>query len=83
MIGRLALLQSIDRSLRLRHAVVIAGPGGMGKSRLLAVRDSKDDSKDARVLYVDKKNGAVSPVEMDWSKTGMASACRSSPNWRA
>ncbi|MGE5665707.1 MAG: AAA family ATPase, partial [Betaproteobacteria bacterium] len=35
LIGRLALLQSIDRSLRLRHAVVIAGPGGMGKSRLL------------------------------------------------
>ena len=36
LIGRGELLQSIDRSLRLRHAVVIAGAGGLGKSRLVA-----------------------------------------------
>lgn len=50
----------------------LSGFANFNKSRMLAVRDSKDDSNDARVLYVDKKNGAVSPVDMDWSKTGMA-----------
>lgn len=50
----------------------LSGFANFNKSRLLAVRDSKDDSNDARVLYVNKKNGALTPVNMDWSKTGMA-----------
>jgi DNA-binding SARP family transcriptional activator len=36
LVGRDAVLADVDRSLKLRHAVVIAGPGGIGKSRLLA-----------------------------------------------
>jgi DNA-binding SARP family transcriptional activator len=36
LIGRAAVLAEIERCLQLRHAVVIAGPGGIGKSRLLA-----------------------------------------------
>ncbi len=36
LIGRAAVLADIQRSLQLRHAVVVAGPGGIGKSRVLA-----------------------------------------------
>jgi len=36
LIGRAAVLASIERTLQLRHAVVVAGPGGIGKSRLIA-----------------------------------------------
>ncbi len=36
LIGRDDVLAEVERCLRLRHAVVIAGPGGIGKSRLLA-----------------------------------------------
>ncbi len=35
LIGRAAVLAAIQRSLQLRHAVVVAGPGGIGKSRVL------------------------------------------------
>jgi DNA-binding SARP family transcriptional activator len=35
LIGRAAALADIGRSLQLRHAVVLAGPGGIGKSRVL------------------------------------------------
>jgi DNA-binding SARP family transcriptional activator len=35
LIGRAAALAAIDRALHLRHAVVVAGPGGIGKSRVL------------------------------------------------
>ncbi|MDZ7651455.1 MAG: AAA family ATPase [Burkholderiaceae bacterium] len=35
LIGRAAVLADIQRSLQLRHAVVVAGPGGIGKSRVL------------------------------------------------
>ena len=35
LIGRAAVLADIQRSLHLRHAVVVAGPGGIGKSRVL------------------------------------------------
>ena len=50
----------------------LSGLTDFSKTKLLGVRDSKDTSNDARVLFVDKKDGAVSPVEMDWSKTGVA-----------
>lgn len=36
LIGRDGVLAEVERSLALRHAVVIAGPGGIGKSRLVA-----------------------------------------------
>jgi DNA-binding SARP family transcriptional activator len=36
LIGRAGVLGEVERCLQLRHAVVIAGPGGIGKSRLLA-----------------------------------------------
>lgn len=35
LIGRAAVLADIERTLQLRHAVVVAGPGGIGKSRVL------------------------------------------------
>lgn len=50
----------------------LSGLTDFSRTKLLGVRDSKDTSNDARVLFVDKNNGAVSPVEMDWSKTGVA-----------
>lgn len=50
----------------------LSGFANFSRSRLLAVRDSKDTSPDARVLFVNKKDGAVTPVNMDWSKTGTA-----------
>lgn len=50
----------------------LSGLAEYSRSRLLAVRDSKDNSNDARVLLVNKKDGAATPVEMDWSKTGVA-----------
>lgn len=50
----------------------LSGFANFNKNRLLAVRDSKDNSNDARVLYVNKKSGALTPVDMDWGKTGMA-----------
>jgi tetratricopeptide (TPR) repeat protein len=36
LIGRAGVLDGIERTLQLCHAVVIAGPGGIGKSRLIA-----------------------------------------------
>ena len=36
LIGRDGVLAEVGRCLQLRHAVVIAGPGGIGKSRLVA-----------------------------------------------
>jgi DNA-binding SARP family transcriptional activator len=36
LIGRDGVLAEVERCLQLGHAVVIAGPGGIGKSRLLA-----------------------------------------------
>ena len=36
LIGRDGVLAEVERCLQLRHAVVIAGPGGIGKSRLVA-----------------------------------------------
>jgi DNA-binding SARP family transcriptional activator len=36
LIGRDGVLAEVQRCLQLRHAVVIAGPGGIGKSRLLS-----------------------------------------------
>jgi hypothetical protein len=50
----------------------LSGFANFNRSKLLGVRDSKDDSNDARVLLVDKKDGNVTPVTMDWSKTGVA-----------
>lgn len=50
----------------------LSGFANFSRQRLLAVRDSKDNSNDARVLFVDKKDGAVSSVDMDWSRTGVA-----------
>lgn len=35
LIGRDAVLAQADRALQLRHALVVAGPGGIGKSRVL------------------------------------------------
>jgi hypothetical protein len=49
-----------------------SGFANFSKSKLLAVRDSKDDSVDARVLLVDKKDGHVEAVDMDWGQTRMA-----------
>ncbi len=50
----------------------LSGLTEFSKTKLLGVRDSKDNSNDARVLLVDKRNGAVNPVDMDWSRTGTA-----------
>lgn len=50
----------------------LSGFANFNRHRLLAVRDSKDNSNEDRVLLVDKRNGALTPVAMDWSKTGMA-----------
>jgi hypothetical protein len=50
----------------------LSGFANFSKHKLLGVRDSKGDSPDARVLLVDKKTGSVSPVDMDWSQTGVA-----------
>lgn len=36
LIGRDGVLTEVERCLQLSHAVVIAGPGGIGKSRLVA-----------------------------------------------
>jgi len=36
LIGRDRVRSGVERCLQLRHAVVIAGPGGIGKSRLVA-----------------------------------------------
>lgn len=50
----------------------LSGLTEFSKTKLLGVRDSKDNSNDARVLLLNKKDGSVSPVDMDWSKTGVA-----------
>lgn len=50
----------------------LSGLTEFSKTKLLGVRDSKDNSNDARVLLVNKKDGAISPVDMDWSTTGVA-----------
>jgi hypothetical protein len=50
----------------------ISGFANFSKGKLLAVRDSKLESTDDRVLLMDKKDGKVSPVKMDWSNTGVA-----------
>ena len=50
----------------------LSGLTEFSKTKLLGVRDSKDNSNDARVLLLNKKDGSLSPVDMDWSKTGVA-----------
>lgn len=50
----------------------LSGFANFNRNRLLAVRDSKDNSPDARVLFMDKRSGGLTPVDMDWSQTGVA-----------
>lgn len=50
----------------------ISGFANYSKGKLLAVRDSKLESKDARILSMDKKDGKLSPLNIDWSRTGVA-----------
>lgn len=50
----------------------LSGFANYSKGKLLAVRDSKLESKDARILSMDKKDGKLSPLDMDWSRTGVA-----------
>lgn len=54
------------------HLPDLSGFANFSKGKLLAVRDSKLESADERVLLVDKRDGKVSPVKMDWSHTGVA-----------
>lgn len=50
----------------------LSGLAPFNRSHLVAVRDSKDTSPDARLLLVSKKDGQVSPLPVDWSQTGTA-----------
>lgn len=50
----------------------LSGLAKFSRTRSVAVRDSKLESENKRVLLLDNSTGAVQELDVDWSKTGRA-----------
>lgn len=54
------------------HLPDLSGLAKFSRTRSVAVRDSKLESENRRVLLLNNSNGAVQELHVDWSKTGRA-----------